>query len=574
MRARWLVLSAMVCGLSAPGAFADDASSLVRYQLSPVMERGTLKAVAVELRFKGEADGKTDLLLPDSWGGENELWRVVTDLKVTGAEMQPIVGPAERTLRHSPGAAITVSYRVIQDVPGEPKASDHNPYRPIIQPGYFHLVGNAVFVLPAWDQETPATFAVKGLPKGWRFASDLEHAKPGRALYLGEIVESVLVGGDFRVVSRPGPGGFLRVALRGTWKFTDDRIADQVARIVASHNAFWRDPNAPFLVTILPYKSEMGGSSLGGTGRDDAFAFFATDNGDDATINRVLAHEHMHTWIPRRIGRMPDKDEPRDYWLSEGFTDFYTYRLLVRDGIWSVEDFAAALNETLAAYHSSPVKTEPNSRIVADFWNNPRVGKLPYERGFLMGFIWDQRLREATRGARDLDDVFLTMKARHMGWRSDGPPPFAVENLAAAMREAGVDPRADIARFIQKGELIMLPSEVLAPCGRVATLDLPEFTRGFDSEKTAAAGNVVTGIDPDGPAYAAGMRNGMKIIKREAGKPGDSRVELVYRVNDNGSERLIRYKPEGKKRVTLQEFTLADLDASGRAVCTKRLGGV
>jgi predicted metalloprotease with PDZ domain len=131
-----------------------------------------------------------------------------------------------------------------------------------------------------------------------------------------------------------------------------------------------------------------------------------------------------------------------------------------------------------------------------------------------------------------------------------------------------------VARCVEKGELILLPADTFGPCGTVATLDLAEFTRGFDSEKTAASGNVITGIDPDGPAYAAGMRDGMKIIKREAGKPGDSRVELVYRVNDNGTERTIRYKPEGKKRVTLQELQLtANLDAAARAACVARIGG-
>src|SRR6185436_12913525 len=96
-----------------------------------------------------------------------------------------------------------------------------------------------------------------------------------------------------------------------------------------SHNAFWQDPNDPFLVTLLPIIGTPNSQSLGGTGRGDAFALFATDNNPDSVINRILAHEHIHTWIPRSLGRMPNKDEARDYWFSEGFTDFYANRLLV-----------------------------------------------------------------------------------------------------------------------------------------------------------------------------------------------------------------------------------------------------
>jgi hypothetical protein len=67
----------------------------------------------------------------------------------------------------------------------------------------------------------------------------------------------------------------------------------------------------------------------------------------------------------------------------------------------------------------------------------------------------------------------------------------------------------------------------------------------------------------------------MQIVKRESGKPGDSRVPLSYRLLDNGVERVIAYKPEGEKRVTLQEFTLQpSLSDGDRRACVARLGGV
>ena len=68
-----------------------------------------------------------------------------------------------------------------------------------------------------------------------------------------------------------------------------------------------------------------------------------------------------------------------------------------------------------------------------------------------------------------------------------------------------------------------------------------------------------------------GLRDG---IKREAGTPGDSRVDLAYRVKVDGAERVIRYKPEGKERLRAQEVRLnpgADLDSEE---CRRSLSGI
>jgi predicted metalloprotease with PDZ domain len=106
------------------------------------------------------------------------------------------------------------------------------------------------------------------------------------------------------------------------------------------------------------------------------------------------------------------------------------------------------------------------------------------------------------------------------------------------------------------------------------TWELPVFDRGFDGEAARRAGNVVTGVRPGSPAYAAGLRDGMTLVKREAGKPGNSRVGYVLRVDDHGTERLIRYQPEGTERFTVQEvFLTPGLTPKQRAACTRSMSG-
>ncbi len=548
---------------------AAGAEGLVRYSLAPVMDAKGLAGLNVEIQFDGEEDGDTVLLLPSEWGGKSKLYEGIRDLKIAGGDVVVSSDPAKRIVRHRSRAKLFVSYKVVQTWPGEAKADGGNEYRPIVQPTYFHVLGNAVFITPEREDNPPALFELKPLPAGWTFASDLEHGASGRSLSLRDIVESVLVGGDFRVLKR----GNVRVALRGKWPFSDTAFADRLQPIIDSHHRFWGDPSEPFLVTALPLAGATGSTSLGGTGRDDAFAFFATDNAEDALLNRLLAHEHLHTWIPRRLGLMPEQDEAADYWLSEGFTDFYTARLLLRDGIWSLKEFADELNETLRTYAVSPVRTAPNAKIIKDFWTDPDTQQLPYLRGQLLAMRWDFMLRGVSDGARDLDDVLQSMK---FGMKaSPDSKALATERFAAEMKTAGVDLASDLASLVKDGGAVMLPEQIFAPCGKVETIDVHEFDRGFDSDRTAQNGNVIVGLRENSHGYRAGLRNGMKIIKRETGKPGDSRVALTYRVMDGGSERLITYLPEGQRRVTLQELVLeTGMDEVERKACAARLSGL
>ncbi len=559
------IVRALAVGAAALFCMGQAPSPRIDYTLTPVLRDGALTAVQVELSFRGEADGETLLALPDSWGGENGLHRGVEALEVvSGATMRDGEGPAQRALAHRPNARIRMRYRVIQDWAGEPAAAQGNPYRPIVQPGYFHLIGHAALAQPQLSLASPVRLRVRALPRGWTFASDLEH----RGLRLGNVSSSVAVAGDFRIIESEN----VRVAMRGRWRFTDAAFARDVEEIVAGQRRFWGDSASPFLVSVVQLNAPDGWISIGGTGLTDAFAFFATHNAEAGPIARTLAHEALHTWIPRQIGGMPDRDEAVDYWLSEGFTDFYTGRLLVREGLWTPTQFAEDFNAMLRAYAESPVREAPNARILADFWRELPVQQLPYQRGRLLVTLWDARLRAS---GQDFDDVISEMRVRARG----GGETTAAALLPEAAESLGLDIRADLAAHVEQGGAILLPEDVFAPCGRVLTRQVPQFHRGFDIERTMANNNVIAGVDRRLPAYAAGIRNGMVLIRRDGGEIGDSEQEIAYVVRDGEAERTFRYMPRGARMLTVQSLVLdSDLEAvvgegDKRARCVAVLGG-
>jgi predicted metalloprotease with PDZ domain len=568
----WL-LAALACIIaSGSGVARSAAPGPISYEVTPEVSGGQLQDLAVDVRLKGDEDGVTYMRLPDRWSGAEELYRAVHDVKASGARLRR-VSNSELELTHAPGAAIEVSYKVKQDFPGDLTAGNGPPFRAVVRSDRFTVLGWALFAEVAGPVGRPTEFHWGQTPAGWTVASDLDHA--GTVHDTGDLLDSVLVGGsDLRIVTTEAAGGRIRVAMHGQWKFTPEQMSSLIDRIAVAASDFWGDKGQEFFVAVTPMASPGGqGSAQYGVGLGDAFSLWSTTEVDEPALRHIVTHEHEHVWFPTRVGGVrTGRDEPLDYWLSEGFTDFYTLRILLRSGLWTPEEFVADYNRILRDYANSPVIAAPNAVIPAGFWEDPAVADLPYQRGLLLATLWDDRLRRSSHGRRDLDDVVLAMRDEARGQTTTGN---AVTNLKSAYGKFGGDLTADYRDLVDGGAPVRLPADLFGDCAKVVTSEVPAFDRGFDSASTNANGGVVNGVDPAGPAYAAGLRNGMRIVGRLSPPvDNDPHVELMYQVVDKGAGRLIRYRPQGSRRITLQEVVLTPgMDEAQRAACARTMSG-
>lgn len=535
-------------------------------RVTPEFDQAGYQALAFSLTFRGEPDGTTVLHLPDAWGGETELWRGVQDLAVEGGTLSAADSPARREVVHPPGASLTVTWRIRQFHAGEPQVTGDNDYRPFVQPGFFHVVGNTAVLHPSSvAQSAPVAVSIGPVRPGDVFASDLEH-HTDRTLSMGDLVESIMVGGDFRLIEG---GGGIRLAIRGQWDRPDGDWRQVLEALSEGQRAYWGSEAQPYLVTVLPLTDPTGGAiSVGGTGRGDAFAFFATVNAPVGTLDQVMSHELMHSWVPGRLGRVsPDASEAEGYWLSEGFTDWASWRTLVRQGLWTEGQFAAAFNDHLRRYDLSPARNLTNAEAADQFWTSEHANRLAYLKGMLLAARWDHAVRTATAGARDFDDVLLAMQARAQAF----PEALITLNLRVAMDQvAGIDVGPDIARFVDAGETIALPADLYGACGTLAPLSRPLFHRGFDIEATQAADDIITGVVPGGPAEAAGLRNGMRLIRRTGGTLGEPNEPITYEVQDGERRLSLTWLPQGEGEET---FRALALETPGQA-CRALLAGL
>ncbi|MGD9630902.1 MAG: hypothetical protein AB7V18_16815 [Pyrinomonadaceae bacterium] len=513
-------------------------------------------AFSVSVTFAGDADGSTRLILPNEWGGQSELFRSIRSISVqpASAKISDTDLPYVKLVTHKAGEKLTVLYEVVRDFQG--KFRNEVRYRPVVDKGYIHWIGNTVFVLPDWKDEAELDVSLewKDLPGGWTTAHSFATGKRTKRFTaaLGELRASIMVAGDFRIASTRAAGKPVDVAIRGKWAFTDTELAEMVRKVIETEREFWKDHSQDrYLVTLVPIDEGPNAMSFGGTGLTDSFALFATPNATVDRLRGLLAHEYAHNWIPGKLGRMP-KPEQELYWFSEGFTEFYTYRLLAAGGLITRAELVARYNELILEYYMLPVRTASNERIVKDFWSDRNVQRLPYLRGFLFATNLDAEIKRATDGKASLDDAVHELFSAS----KKTPQPLSFGSLEALFTKyLGRDAGPMIRQHLVDGELIVPLPDALGADVSQNTVQTPVFELGFDFDKLAKD-RIVAGVDPNSSAYAAGLRNGQHRTAGFSLRFGDTATEIELKVKDQEGEKTVKFLPVARERMAVPQYSL------------------
>lgn len=574
------MIRAILIAAAVPFLMGAKAPETVDYRMAlQPGAAGRPGLLAVEIRLRGDADGETRLALPDDYGAKTDAWRFISDLKVRGASMAED-GPAARVLRHRPGAKLTVSYRVQTAYEADPHWRGGLTYQgAVIRPDWFAFFGDIVFVLPEDRERQPATFRWGRMPKGWTVASDLDHGAQGQPLTVADVRESVAIGGaQVRVATRPIPGGTLRVASLPDRPIRLDALADQVAATVTAQRAFWGDGGGPYFVGVIPLVRDGTSKVMGGIGRSDGFALWSTPD-EPEFVRWTVAHENMHTWIPRRVGRIASEQRGGGiYWFTEGFADFFTNRAMLKAGAWSVDDVVDRQAAVLQAYDANPARAAAGDRVKAEFFTSSDVQRLPYQRGQLLAMKWDEEIRRKTGGKADLSTALRHMHRHYQQFAPDQGPDVVTGLVSAVWVVAGLDIRSDIARYADGGAPIELPEEMFGGCLLARVTVSPAFDAGFDTAASFAS-KTVKGVRRRGSAWNSGVRDGMRLDAWTFNAGDMSRqIELVVRppkMSSRAKPRKIAYWPYGDADTRTRRLELSpELTRDQRTDCGRRMAGL
>lgn len=514
-------------------------------------------AVRVTLQTAAEPDGTTELSVDEFWGGVEHHAHEIDDLAVRcGDAPVQVERPKDHlwTVASDPGAPLTVTY-TLRPHPERQPATHGNDYRTVVADGLFHAIGTLALVAPTGfdtGAKDDITLDWQGFDEaGWKTVSSFG---PGPdpvkvSLPIARFRHALFLAGDIRLDIREIHGNKVGIAIAGTdWNFKDEQLADLACSVIRAERDFFSDHSDPwFLVSLKPEgKIEHGSFNFGGTGLTNCFAMFVNagmslDEGSEhrRRMAHLLAHEYFHTWNGGKISTADP--EGTCYWFSEGFTEFYARRLLLRAGLTTPEEFAAGLNEMLSRWAASPVKDAPNARIVDDFWKNADVGQLPYYRGELVAIAIDERLLADSGGKVSLDDIMRELFARSQHDSGAALTSAAILDLTESRTDAAF--AASLRACINEGAALPLNETLSEPPLQLATRSMSVFDAGFDMAATQAT-KVLRGVREGTAAYAAGLRDGqpLKGLSISSGTPTEAPFATVT-IEREGEPVKITYDP-------------------------------
>ena len=399
---------------------------VVHYTLR--VDVGDLSGFDVELRLHNLPDTfRVAMVAHPEY--DDRYWRYVEALHVETPHGAATVAREDSALWRvvAPGGEALVRYRLRLPPPESPRAA----WRPFLAATGGLVGGPHSFLYVVGATLAPSHVTLE-LPPEWQIATGLEPTIDPHTFFAPSV--GILVDSPFLV-------GRLR-----SWRFTVDGVPHSVV--------YWPLPDAAPLDTaaLVGNVERLTRQAIALFGRapyrDYSFllqdgAYGALEHRSSVTLGAPsaelardprallaeIAHEYFHTWNLMRIhpaeyGDVSYRTPPRAHglWWSEGLTMLSADLLLRRAGLPMFDSTRIThLEGLIGRYLASPGNSRfsPESVSVVAYGADP--GSLgdysasTHLQGELLGTMLDLIVRNATHGARSIDDVMRAMLERFSG---------------------------------------------------------------------------------------------------------------------------------------------------------------
>lgn len=540
----------------------QQPESDISYEIASVVV-DSIPQLKITMTLEASPDGITTLSFPDDAWGEEGLYNSLGKMQLLNVEgaVEKDADSGRIVLMHPKDMKeLEFEYFLKQDFEGE--ISTDKVYRPIIDQDYFHLFSHNMFMVPEnAENSQDILLDWSSFPEGYTIHNSFgskERVQILKNQNMDLFGNAIFVGGDFRVFNGEIQGNQISLATRGEWiPFKDEEVFRVLEETLTYQRNFWNDHSQTyFTVTMQPFPQENG-SSFQGTGLTNSFATSVSNN-DQTDIGQMVYlfnHELMHNWIGHAINT---HNEEEQYWFSEGFTEYYTFKNIAKNKINGLDGtfFIDELNRTIRDLYASSVSEAPNSEVnYENFWTNYEYSKLPYWRGAIFAFYLDLKIQQTSDGKQSLDDVMHQIYADAISKDQKLAHDYFIEVMGEFWDG---DFKTVFQKHIEEGKKVDLP-KLFDALGLEYTPESDVYELGFEfTEDRKEIASVVEGSK----AWEAGVRVGDEVFSRSIWQGSiDHEVELGLR--RNGGEFKVSFYPITTAAVPQLRSTAENIEKLG-----------
>ncbi len=405
------------CGISKKVESPGIENDVLSYSIQENLQLET-PHLAVTFTAKTNEKGELVLSYKNDSHGEKNLFNCLKDFSVSPhADVDYRKGNDEILIKGKASKVYTFSYQVNQDFSGS--ITSLNCRRPILNNQYFQVFGDNLLIVPkSYFADSTAQVRMNinwvTLNPSFEIVNSFGSSKIQSLTLtsLKEIQSAVFMGGKSTTYPLKWHENSILFSTPNTWENVNlQMLPKNIFNIVAQLYTFWGE-NTTNLTTVTLLKTQENcpdktncKNELSGINTTNGLAIYSSDNikTSNQRINRLITHELFHRWIGEQL---PNQNEANEHWFSEGFTDYYSLKLLLKNNILSVEEFVDLMNnEVIEPHYNYQFNNIPNSDINTHFVQSSKEAEmLPYRRGFIYAFYLDSKIKQFDQN-RSLDDL-------------------------------------------------------------------------------------------------------------------------------------------------------------------------
>lgn len=508
-------------------------------------------SLLMTLSFNLDQTGKAVLHLPSEWAGQRNLYQAISQLHAasTVTRLDTTAKPNEYTISGEPGKKVSISYLLKQDRHGPLRYPLY--FRPVFRNGIFYFEGYSGLVYPdiAEEHRFRCSIVYTGFDND-EFTGNSFYSGIRRKTFtttINNLLNSFFCAGRYRSKSVKINGNRLTMAVTGKFPFSDEVGFEGISRIVAEERNFWKSKGSKYFFTVLLPMDDHG--NYGGTAHYQSFSLFQSpDLKVEDGFLPLVSHEYFHNWLGGEL-TMPEPSEVYK-WFSEGFTDYYSLKLLWAASLISPETFIAKLNAKIRAYYLSPYFNKSNQDIVGKYWSDPQMRTLSYERGLTIAFLLDNQISE--KGRVSLDNLMYELYHQ----RKQQQQPFKKAAFDRLILKYADSATLKIVDESNAGNNELLTQAIFALKNRNVSPVIVDkvFDLGFDQPASKAA-KKIAGLKEHSNAAKAGLKEDMELTGEFSYYNNNPEKPAKVGTIQSGRKIMIEFMPSAQVNILIPQIT-------------------